>query len=225
MIGIVIIGQAADPEFDNKIFFRIQGKTVLEHTIDTCLSSPMAHRVVVCLPSSDVSLIHGGPFKEAVISSIYSGASNGIMSRLHFSYSDAKSEISRLYKACLDFDLDAIAIVDADCPLITSWIINDAITLFCRNNYVIKTLYQDGLNVTVYPFWVIASLQRYIDYPEKQEAFSQTVAVGTVNERIPTCKTDLRLKSRSQIPIFDAFIADAKNGIDIVDIIKEFNDE
>lgn len=228
MIGIVILGNLRDPEWDWKLLYKISGKSILEHTFLSASDVEVAHNITICLDLKDSSQLSGSAFNLPVINKEIILKDQ----RAKFLFSDKKDWIGKVYDSCIKHGLSTVAIINADGPLIPSWLIKDTIMYGLESGHVVETMdYPKGINVAVYPFHIIASIYRFRDFPDKLKEYYDSIKIASFPNR-PGGETyiyneikDLSITKREQIPMFDAIIEDLGRGQDLSDLLKEWYEQ
>lgn len=159
MIGIIIQARTGSTRFPNKIFTDINGKYTLQRVLDGAMSSRLAHKVVLAMPTYD---------RDNVEARIVRGELSKYIHDSSFSihYGEPDNVLKRYYDAAKINGIDLIVRITADCPFTQGSIIDDmleeylsnACNGFMGNNENISDKpFPDGLDVEIFPWWLLAS--------------------------------------------------------------------
>lgn len=169
MIGVIIQARTKSTRFPNKIFTDINGKYTLQRVLDGVKASRLAHKIILAMPEYD---------KDEIKGRIKRGELNDYLTHRGFSvYCGAPDDVlKRYYDAAGINGLDLIVRITADCPFIQGSIIDKMIVEYLSagyNNYMYNRLeeptYPDGLDVEIFPWWLLVYAHQHATMPEDRE--------------------------------------------------------
>lgn len=105
--GIIIQARMTSARFPGKTVALFDGKPVIEHVVERALIVPYINYVIVAAPLDTKS--------QPIIDALKKYESN---ERLKFYFGDEHNVLQRFYEAAMEYDLDYIIRITADCPLI-----------------------------------------------------------------------------------------------------------
>lgn len=85
--------------------------------------------------------------------------------------------LDRYYQAAKLFCADPIVRITADCPVIDTTVVDEVIDRFFKGNYDVYSLggeFPDGLDCSVFSFWVIEDLWKNTELPSDREHVGST---------------------------------------------------
>lgn len=136
----IIQARMGSKRLPGKVMFDIFGKPVIEHIVDrlrTCITLKNIVVATSTLPQDDI--IVNWCVKNGV--DYYRGSLSDVL--------------GRYYKAAIQFDVQNIVRITADCPLIDPLIVDETVNGFKLKNYDSYSLagsFPDGLDVQVFSF-------------------------------------------------------------------------
>jgi len=236
MLGIIIDAPIMeDDDFQHRIFHKFQEKSSLERVAEASLRSEYAHRVIVSLPTNLRVYAVGTTYRDTVIDRNITALERTATYAFY-----AHSWLDRLYYAARDYHLDTIVRIRADCPFIPTWLINEVIyeyhqepNVFLHTHSLIENndeLYQEGFNIEVMPFWMLARAKIYLDddsdyydYIVNNFKVKEFKNIKNSQNYIHPVNFSLLLNNKEQIPKFDA-LAEALLYDDIGDVLEGISD-
>lgn len=168
MIGIVVQARGRSISFPNKIYTKLNGRTVLQRTLDGVCDSRMAHKIILAMGDEDRADIKRG---------IEVGDYSRAVSHRGFSVYCGESEdvLQRFYDAAGINGLDLIVRVKGDCPFIQVDVIDDMLMEYLKCGYngymtnkkvehgfnnVMRYGFPAGLRVEIFPWWLLVDAQK-----------------------------------------------------------------
>lgn len=149
--GIIIQARYGSTRLHGKVLMKIGKDTVLEHVIDSCLSTDVDW-VIVATTSSPQNT----PIIETVKN--HNRFNEGFHDRplldVYIYDGDEKNVIDRYYRCAKTFNLDTIVRITADCPLVQSSIINLCLKAFkyYEDTEYLSFLSVNGMDTEVFDF-------------------------------------------------------------------------
>jgi glutamate-1-semialdehyde 2,1-aminomutase len=168
MIGIIIQARTKSTRFPNKIFTDINGKYTLQRVLDGVKSSKLAHKIILAMPEYD---------KAEIKSRVEKGELNDYLMHRGFSIycGEPDDVLKRYYDAAGINGIDLIVRITADCPFVQGIIIDEMITKYlsegCNGymyNRIKRPIYPDGLDVEIFPWWMLANAHQYATSEERE---------------------------------------------------------
>jgi spore coat polysaccharide biosynthesis protein SpsF len=171
MIGIIVQARTKSTRFPNKIFADINGKYTLQRVLDGVVKSRLAHKIILAMPEYD---------RAEIKDRIKKGELNDYISHRGFSVYCGESEdvLKRYYDAAGINGLDLIVRIKADCPFIQGIMIDEMLHTYLSNGYngfmanregISFKPYPDGLDVEIFPWWMLAEAMKYANKPGDRE--------------------------------------------------------
>jgi spore coat polysaccharide biosynthesis protein SpsF len=243
MIGIIIEAATNEGELPNKILYRINGKSVLEHVVLNCLKVEMAHDVVVSIPAADQAYVTGSTFKGGQIRPANTTALNRSAS---YQFKGLREEpITRLHQIAMHRGIDTIVRISGLNLFIQPWLINEVLRAYLSKNlncflhtqaldYLTKEqkeeMYGEGLEIEIIPYWMLSQAALYC---ENQEDLSDYLATNfntykytnTGKNLIPRVKESLRFESNDQLVLFEPLLREISYGADLGDLLGDLNEK
>jgi len=134
--GIIVQARMGSTRLPGKIMINIAGKTVLEHLIE---------RLKICKKINEIIIATTTLSNDSIVAK--TAEENGVK----FFRGSEEDVLSRYYFAAKENDLDVIARVTADCPLIDPFVIDELMSFYEKNNYDFVTNVNTDVNKRTYP--------------------------------------------------------------------------
>lgn len=243
MIGVVIEAESNTGDLPNRMFYRINNKAVIEHTILNCLKAEMAHKVIVSVPALDRTYFTGSTMKQRVINPNEISALDRLA---NFEFYGLKEEpLKRLHHIALIYGLDLIVRVQAENLFIPAWLINEVLFKYTSaglNCYLHtqeldglspeqnEKMYGSGLEIEIIPYWMLV---RAVLYCENQRDLTNYLATNFEvyhyenkgENHIPRTGIDLKFKDKSQVADFEVLLHEVEYGADLGDVVGELDEK
>lgn len=222
MIGIILSGKNND-----SLYHSFYGSTVFEHTLDNCLKSEQVQKVVVSAPMNQRKNIKGSGIYTPLIKGDRSYL--GRKAQFYF-YTDENDIIGALYFAALNYSLDYIVLINADCPVLPAWLINAVIYEYMsntdRNSYMTTKGYDSAFKVEVLPFWMLANEYLYADDRSflNLENYTTVFFENKGEFYLPNSNIDLRFLDLSKVEEFEFLLGELSKGADLGELIEDLNE-
>ena len=183
MIGIIIQARTKSTRFPNKIFTDINGRYTLQRVLDGATSSKLAHKIILAMPEYD---------RAEIKRRIEEGELNDHLVHRGFSVycGEADNVLKRYYDAAGINGIDLIVRITADCPFIQGNIIDEMIERYLSNGYngfmgnnenVSDRPFPDGLDVEIFPWWLLVSTVRQADSESDREHVTSLMYRGPMD--------------------------------------------
>lgn len=160
-IGVIIQARTGSTRYPRKIYEDINGKMSLCRVLEGVTSAKTPHNIILAMPKYDevefTMKYCDGEFKSATDN------------RLKLYFGSPENLLERYFFAARENCIDLIARVTGDCPLIQGVIIDEMFTQYMRNgcngymanNFLISSApYPDGVDVEIFPYWMLAETYR-----------------------------------------------------------------
>lgn len=213
MIGIVI--QTTDEvkeRFNQLLFHKIGGKSILEHTIDNANLCTQSHKTFVLAPIKERRKIDDILFRKTPTSKLTIGRFQ----------EDGETALDGLYKIANENGLQYVVRIFAHSPLLPPWLMSDFIyDYFASNNtgYCINQSVFHPFSIEIIPYWLLASAFSNLDGNERIR-FDETFIIRSQKIMGFDTSLDLRWKSLEQNTLFEHLILGSKE-YDLEDMIRE----
>jgi spore coat polysaccharide biosynthesis protein SpsF (cytidylyltransferase family) len=219
MIGAIIQGVNDEGEFDPLIYHQF-GKlkeSVVEMTARHALHCPNIHKVIVAMPPSERRRCSELNLRR------------GRKQSGQWSFNFAVNTLDLIYETALDYSLDHIIRIRANCPLIPPWLIGKIVKRYFAEGssqfaYSLKA--EPAFLVEVFPFWMLADAWTYTDTKERNNFtkpwFEDDSVITQPGEWINSQKLNLRFDNLDQLSMWDYLIEGMNKGLDIEDLIEEY---
>ena len=151
-VGGLIQARMSSSRLPGKVMMNLSGNTILGHVVNQVKASKCVDEVVV-LTSNDIS-------DDTIVDWC-------IKNSTKFFRGSLNDVLDRYYKAAIEFNIDTIIRITADCPLVDPEIIDEIYERFCENKYDFCSLvggFPDGLDCSIISFialekaWKVAKL-------------------------------------------------------------------
>lgn len=242
MIGIIIEAETNKGDLPNKILYRIGDKAILEHVVQNALRAAMAHRVLVAMPASNRADVVGSAFRNNLIDPSRISEQDRLA---NYQFKGLDSEpIKRLHDIAMHQGLDLIVRLRGDCPLVPTWLINEAIYVYmaqnlncylhthaldCLSEEQNAKMYPKGLEVEIFPFWMLTRAKLYCEDQDLTSYLATNFQVyhyeNTGDGHIPNHVKSLRFESRDQLGLFESLLHEIFHGADLGDMLGDLNEE
>jgi len=170
MIGVIIQARTGSSRFPRKIYKDISGKMTLTRVLEGCTSAQLPHRIILAMPKYD---------EEEFWGMYESGAfASAIDSRFEVYFGSADDLVDRYFQAARKGGISLIARVTADCPLVQGKVIDEMLCEYLKNGYngfmgnnplVSDLPYPDGMDVEIFPYWMLAETWQLTNDPSHRE--------------------------------------------------------
>lgn len=224
MLGIIIYGTNKDGKFNEHLYYKFRQRTIFEHTLDNALQVEQAQKVIVSIPLSQRSNINGGGINHPLIN-----ANRMYLNRkalFHF-YLEKEDVIAGFYFAALTYNLDHIAIIHADCPILPAWLMNAMIYEYMsetNQNILMQNDYNSGFQMTILPFWMLANHYLYSEDRMELIVNNPTIFKGNKELALPNSNFDFKFKNYDKIKEFEFLLNEMAKGADLGDLIEDLNE-
>ena len=136
----IIQARLTSSRFPNKIFHKIENKSLLDLLIYRLKKSKYVDKIVLAIPKNEKNKSIKDKVKKIAI---FSGSENDVL--------------DRYFQAAKKFKAQTVVRICGDCPLIDSKVVDRIINFYQKNNFdyvsnIIKPTYPDGLDVEVFNF-------------------------------------------------------------------------
>lgn len=170
MIGVIIQARTGSTRFPRKIYEDINGKYTLQRVMEGVHEAKVPHRVVLAMPEYDrkelFQRVDNGEFEN------YADA------RFVPYFGSSEDVLDRYYRAANENGIDIIVRVTADCPLVQGKIIDEMLLEYLKKGYngfmgcnelVSSAPYPDGVDVEIFPYWMLAEAWQLTNDPVHRE--------------------------------------------------------
>jgi len=170
MIGIIIQARTGSKRFPRKIYEDINGKYTLQRVLSGVKDSLLAHKIILAMPKYDKDEFEkrkgNGEFKDF------------IDKRFDTYFGSPEDLVDRYFQSAKMFGIDLVVRVTADCPLVQGKIIDEMLIEYLKRGYngymgcnelLAKAAYPDGLDVEIFPYWMLAEVHQLADDPLDRE--------------------------------------------------------
>ena len=170
MIGIVIQARTGSNRFPRKTYEDINGKYTLQRVLEGVKSAQVPHKIILAMPEYDKD-----EFEERYNNGEFS---KFIDSRFNTYFGSSDDLVDRYFQASRIYDLDLIVRVTADCPLVQGKVIDEMLCEYLKNKYngfmgnnalVSNVPYPDGVDVEIFPYWMLAETWQLSDNSHDRE--------------------------------------------------------
>lgn len=222
MIGIILSGKN-----DQTLYHSFYGSTVFEYTLDNCLKAEQVQRIVVSAPMSQRKNIKGSGIYTPLIKGDRTYL--GRKAQFHF-YTDENDIIGALYFAALNYSLDYIVLINANCPVLPAWLINAVIYEYMsntdRNSYMTTLGYDFAFEIKILPFWMLANEYLYAENRDglNLEKYKTYFFENKGEFYLPSSNIDLRFTDLSKIEEFEFLLGELSKGADLGELIEDLNE-
>ncbi|MEM0132435.1 nucleotidyltransferase family protein [Acidiplasma sp.] len=129
--GIILASGESRRFGENKLFYKINGKMLIEYTIENARNSLLYEKIIVFNPAVNYSVLNLNGFKIAINYDYKNGMSTSIGAGLRK----------------VENNIDGVMILLGDSPLIDQNIINRMINIYSQNDAGIVSAYNSGIPV------------------------------------------------------------------------------
>ncbi|WP_287954707.1 nucleotidyltransferase family protein [Acidiplasma sp.] len=129
--GIILASGESRRFGENKLFYKINGKMLIEYTIENARNSWLYEKIIVFNPAVNYSVLNLNGFKIAINYDYKNGMSTSIGAGLRK----------------VENNIDGVMILLGDSPLIDQNIINRMINIYSQNDAGIVSAYNSGIPV------------------------------------------------------------------------------
>ncbi|KJE49970.1 MULTISPECIES: NTP transferase domain-containing protein [Acidiplasma] len=129
--GIILASGESRRFGENKLFYKINGKMLIEYTIENARNSLLYEKIIVFNPAVNYSVLNLNGFKIAINYDYKNGMSTSIAAGLRK----------------VENNIDGVMILLGDSPLIDQNIINRMINIYSQNDAGIVSAYNSGIPV------------------------------------------------------------------------------
>ncbi|KPV47542.1 hypothetical protein SE19_00590 [Acidiplasma aeolicum] len=129
--GIILASGESRRFGENKLFYKINGKMLIEYTIENARNSLLYEKIIVFNPAVNYSVLNLNGFKIAINYDYKNGMSTSIVAGLRK----------------VENNIDGVMILLGDSPLIDQNIINRMINIYSQNDAGIVSAYNSGIPV------------------------------------------------------------------------------
>jgi len=171
MIGVIIQARTKSTRFPSKIYEPItEDRNTLQMVLEGVSKSLLPNKIILAMPEYDRAEFFDrkslGEFNSCT----------DLRFETHFG--DANDLVSRYFYAANRFEIDLVVRITADCPLIQGDIIDDMLTDYlsrgfngymCNNESICSKPYPSGLDVEIFPYWLLADTMRFSVSPSERE--------------------------------------------------------
>ncbi len=214
MIGIIVLADLKDPQWNWKLLHKFHNTTPLTHLTQELAKVEHSHKNIVSFTHAERPHITGSLFSDSVWTTT---------NHTHFSL--RKTRIGRIHDVCIAHGLDAAVIVNGEDWLTPAYIIKALIMKsFGGRSAVQTTDFPVGIGATLLPFYEIANMYRYEGHPEESDNMErlQQNTLVLANTYFKT-NLNLRLSEKSQIPTFDMILKGLET-TDLGDILEDISE-
>lgn len=197
-------------EFSPLLNHRIQGNTILEHTIANMLQVSQAHQVVVSCPERYRRQIENAVYK------LYPG-----QKKVGVRFQDTVSQLDGCFRIAQESGWDFLTRVCANQPLLPAWVVNDNLKSFRLSANGHQKCQSGGLLVETVSYSGLASLYSDLDQDER-DGFDRGELGETGYPAIESFGADLRWTDIGQHQQFEHLITGAAE-FDLEDMLKELS--
>jgi spore coat polysaccharide biosynthesis protein SpsF len=174
MIGIIIQARTGSTRFARKIYEDINGKNTLQRVIEGTNKSELAHKIILAMPRYDEDEFR----KRQNDPDSCIGSRFADVNRFETYFGDPDDLVDRYFNAARLHSVDLIVRVTADCPLVQGKIIDEMLIEYLKKGYngfmgcnelVSPLPYPDGVDVEIFPFWMLAETRQLTQDPVHRE--------------------------------------------------------
>jgi len=164
-IGCIVQARTKSTRYTKKIYADINGKYTLQRVLDGVTSAELPHKIILAMPEYD---------REEFEQRCKSEMIGCIDERFGWYFGAPDNLVERYYKAARKHGIDLIVRVTADCPLIQGHIIDEMLCEYLKNGYngfmgnnelVSNLPYPDGVDVEIFPYWMLAETHQLTKDP------------------------------------------------------------
>ncbi|KKN36526.1 hypothetical protein LCGC14_0772620 [marine sediment metagenome] len=173
MIGVIIQARTGSTRFPRKIYEDINGKCTLERVLEGVNQAELPNKIILAMPEYD---------KEEFLDVFSIGdKADALDDRFDVYFGDPDDLIDRYFQAARLHGIDLIVRVTADCPLIQGKIIDEMLIEYLKKGYngymgcnrsVSVMPYPNGMDVEIFPFWMLAETKQLTQDPVHREHVS-----------------------------------------------------
>jgi len=173
MLGIIIQARIGSTRLPNKVMAKIEGKTVLEHVIGRAKLIKNCDAIILAVPDTKENNVLAESLRNSG-ALIFRGSENDVL--------------DRYYRAAKAFNLDAVARITADCPLLDPAISEKVIELYKKGGYdyvsnVYPPTFPDGYDIEVFSFISLENSWQTADLESEREHVTPNIAKNAPSER------------------------------------------
>lgn len=167
MIGVIVQARTGSTRFPRKIYKDINGSFTLKRVIQGVTSAEIPHLIILAMPTYDEDEFYDTTEMSEVTDD-----------RFNCYFGDPDDLVERYYQAARRYGIDLIVRVTADCPLIQGKIIDEMLCEYLKNGYngfmgnnelVSDVPYPDGVDVEIFPYWMLAETRQLTKDPSHRE--------------------------------------------------------
>lgn len=189
MIGIIIQARTGSTRFPRKIYADINGKYTLQRVLEGATDAQIPNKIILAMPEYD----------KKEFESRITGAEliNCTDERFGTYFGDPDDLLDRYFQAARKEGIDLIVRVTADCPMIQGHIIDEMLSEYLKNGYngfmgcnelVAEAPYPDGMDVEIFPYWMLAEAwQLTTDLSHREHVSPFMYRRGTEYDIHPFC--------------------------------------
>ncbi len=169
MIGIIIQARTKSTRFPNKIYEDLSGKTTLYRTLESATRNKIPHVIILAMPEYNE--------KEFYIRRAVGEFDGAIDDRFCTYFGDSDDLVDRYYRAANKYDIDLIVRLTADCPF-GGTMVDEMLCEYLKKGYngfmgcneaVSELPYPDGLDVEIFPYWMLVETMQLTKDPIYRE--------------------------------------------------------
>jgi spore coat polysaccharide biosynthesis protein SpsF (cytidylyltransferase family) len=169
MIGCIMQARTGSKRFPRKIYEDLSGKSTLYRVLESVTSSKVLHKIILAMPEYDEhefnTKFQAGEFKGAVDD------------RFCTYFGDPDNLVDRYFNAARKYGISTVVRVTCDCPfggvMIDEMIIEYMKCgggVFMGNNELVSGVpYPDGVDVEIFPYWMLAETSQLTTDPVNLE--------------------------------------------------------
>jgi spore coat polysaccharide biosynthesis protein SpsF len=161
-VGVIIQARTGSSRYPRKIYEDICGKYTLQRVLGGVTDAAIPNKIILAMPHYDYD-----EFDERR----YGNGDFNLYTDDRFStyFGDPDDLVHRYFMAARLNDLSLVVRVTGDCPLMQGWVIDDMITYYLKNGLnaylannriVSKVPYPNGIDVEIFPYWMLAETHR-----------------------------------------------------------------
>ena len=171
-IAAIIQARMGSTRLPNKVLIKIEGKPMLWHQINRIKQSKYSPEIIIATSNLD---------QDKPILKLAEESNVKFFAGIH------EDVLDRFYKASLNYEIDIIVRITADCPLLDPEVFDKVLTTFLKGDYdyvsnVRPATYPDGLDVEVLSFKILEKVWKKTRLASEREHV--TGYIGTHLEQI-----------------------------------------